>query len=299
MGGNVVTISGTPTSAIGSPFNYIITLTGGCSNITANGSITVTPDNTITLSSADGTDADSLYKHSITPITYATTGATGATITGLPAGVTGSWAGNVVTISGTPTSAIGSPFNYIITLTGGCGNITANGLITVTPDNTIILTSAVGTDQQTICANTAINDITYATTGATGASFDGLPTGVSGTWASNVVTISGTPSTSVGSPFYYTVTLTGGCGNITANGSITVNPLPTPSANSNSPQCAEATLNLIASGGTSYSWSGPNGFTSNLRNPSIPNVTTCLRNLRSYCHNCTWLLCTCNYRGDY
>jgi hypothetical protein len=48
-----------------------------------------------------------------------------------------------------------------------------------------------------------------------------LPAGVSGAWASNVITISGTPSASGTSN--YTVTLTGGCGIITATGSITVN----------------------------------------------------------------------------
>nr|MBM3932265.1 hypothetical protein [Sphingomonadales bacterium] len=47
---------------------------------------------------------------------------------------------------------------------------------------------------------------------------------VTGSWASNVVTISGTPSAT--GTFNYTVTMTGGCtgGNNTATGSITVNP---------------------------------------------------------------------------
>ncbi len=63
-------------------------------------------------------------------------------MTGLPAGVTGNWAANVVTISGTPTAS--GPFNYTVTLTGGCGTVTANGTITVTPNNTITLTSAAG-----------------------------------------------------------------------------------------------------------------------------------------------------------
>ncbi|MEK7227213.1 MAG: hypothetical protein AAB221_16225, partial [Bacteroidota bacterium] len=66
--------------------------------------------------------------------------------------------------------------------------------------NTITLTSAAGTDAQTVCVNTAITNITYSTTGATGATFSGLPAGVTGSWAANVVTISGTPTTSVGSP---------------------------------------------------------------------------------------------------
>ena len=48
-----------------------------------------------------------------------------------------------------------------------------------------------------------------------------LPTGVTGTWAANVVTISGTP-TVAGAALTYTVTLTGGCGVITTTGTIAV-----------------------------------------------------------------------------
>ena len=47
-------------------------------------------------------------------------------------------------------------------------------------------------------------------------------------------------------------------------------------ASSNSPVCVGSTLNLYESGGyaTSWSWTGPNGFTSNLQNPVILNATT-------------------------
>lgn len=38
--------------------------------------------------------------------------------------------------------------------------------------------------------------------------------------------------------------------------------------------CAGETVQLNASGGTDFSWTGPNGFTSNLQNPTIPNSTT-------------------------
>ena len=93
----------------------------------------------------------------------------------------------MVTISGAPSAS--GPFSYTVTLTGGCGTLTATGTITVTPNNTIGLTSAPGTNAQTVCVNTAITNITYGTTGATGATFSGLPTGVNGVWASNVVTI--------------------------------------------------------------------------------------------------------------
>src|ERR1035437_8749968 len=208
---NVVTISGTPTASV--PFTYTITLTGGCGVITTTGTITVTANNTVNRTSPVGTDAQTVcINTAITNITYATTGATGATVTGLPAGVTGLWAANVVTISGTPTAA--GPFTYTVTLTSGCGVMTTTGTITVTANNTVSLTSAAGTNAQTKCINTAITNITYATTGATGATVTGLPAGVTGTWLSNVVTISGTPTAA--GPFTYTVTLTGGCGVVTA-----------------------------------------------------------------------------------
>ena len=215
---DVVTISGTPIAS--GTFNYTVTLTGGCGTVTANGSISVVTNNTISLTSAAGTDNQTVcISTAITNITYATTGATGATFSDLPTGVTGSWAADVVTIFGTPN--VSGTFNYTVTLTGGCGTVTANGSIDVTPANTISLTSAAGTDAQTVCINNAITNITYATTGATGATFAGLPAGVTGSWTADVVTISGTPTES--GTFNYTVTLTGGCGTVTANGSITVN----------------------------------------------------------------------------
>jgi len=72
---------------------------------------------------------------SITPITIATTGATGiGTATGLPAGISATWAGNVITISGTiPLSGSGGcgTFSYTIPLTGCSGVVNATGTIIV------------------------------------------------------------------------------------------------------------------------------------------------------------------------
>ena len=119
---------------------------------------------------------------------------------------------------------VGSPFTYTIDLTGGCGNISTTGTISVSLENIISLSSAVGSDAQTVCVNTALTNITYVTVLATGATITGLPSGVSGSWAGDVVTISGTPDTTIGSPFTYTVELTGGCGVVSTTGTITVNP---------------------------------------------------------------------------
>ena len=69
----------------------------------------------------------------ITPITIATTGATGiGSITGFPSGfgLSASWTGNVITISGTPTTS--GTFTYTIPLTGSCGGVVnATGTIIV------------------------------------------------------------------------------------------------------------------------------------------------------------------------
>lgn len=46
-----------------------------------------------------------------------------------------------------------------------------------------------------------------------------------------------------------------------------------PEIKSNSPICIGKTLELKASGGTNYLWTGPNGFTSTDQNPTIINVT--------------------------
>jgi hypothetical protein len=188
--GRNITISGTPTVA--GTFNYTVTLIGGCGNVTATGTIIVRPNNTITLTSAPGTDNQTVCVNTpITPITYSTIGATGATFSDLPAGVTGTFSGDDITISGTPTVA--GTFNYTVTLTGGCGGVTATGTIIVRPNNTITLTSAPGTDNQTVFVNTPITPITYSTTGATGATFAGLPAGVTGTFSGGNITISDTP----------------------------------------------------------------------------------------------------------
>ena len=87
------------------------------------------------------------------------------------------------------------------------------------------LSSAAGTEVQTKCINTSITPITYNTVGATGATFSGLPAGVTGIWANNTVTISG--SSTVAGTFTYTVNLIVGCNAVSATGSLTINDVPT------------------------------------------------------------------------
>ena len=80
--------------------------------------------------------------------------------------------------------------------------------------------------------------------------------------------------------YYRIVVIDGGtpwCGTVnSAAVLITVSPVPaTPTASNNGPLCAGADLNLTtpAVTGATYAWSGPNGFTSALQNPTIAAVT--------------------------
>lgn len=76
--------------------------------------------------------------------------------------------------------------------------------------------------------------------------------------------------------YYVDVTDANGCTG-TDTVMVTINPIPAaPISGSNSPICAGQTLSLTSNtiGGATYSWSGPNSFTSSLEDPTIGGVTT-------------------------
>jgi PKD repeat protein len=98
--------------------------------------------------------------------------------------------------------------------------------------------------------------------------------------AANEQVDGGTPDSNPGGLIYevvYEYTYDCGCN---ANDSVivSVNPAPTATASSNSPVDEGATIELYGGpdGMSSYSWSGPNGFSSPLQNPTIPNATTAM-----------------------
>jgi gliding motility-associated-like protein len=150
-----------------------------------------------------------------------------------------------VVVSAIPTIASAS---YIdpINCTISTGTITLNGLM---PNTSYIVQYSKNGAAPTTVTLSSNSSGTIAVSNLSG-----------GTYTNIIVTLNGCNSNSVG-PF----TL------------INTNPSPaTPIASSNSPLCVGSTLNLSASSSTSnvtYSWSGPNGFTSTSQNPIINNVT--------------------------
>ena len=172
--------------------------------------------------------------------------------------ITGATASSYTPLTGTAETKY-----YYVTIAGACGNFTstASGAIEVKSSNTIILSSAIGTNNQTGSINVPINAINYTTTGATSINFSGLPTGITGSFdnTNNTITISGVTTNAVSRS--YSVTLVGGCGNITADGKINIfdqTNITTQPSSINESICLNAvatTLTVIATGNAlNYQW---------------------------------------------
>ena len=184
-----------------------------------------------------------------------------------PAGFTlGSGSGTFVS---NPTVTISAPnasytvtglqagTNYDIYYRANCGSSTSAWSLTSNFSTPNSVSAASSTP--TLCQGTVLTSITHNTQGATGiGTATGLPAGVTATWASNTITISGTPSAS--GTFNYSIPLTGGFGSLNATGTITVLEAPiAPTATSPQVFCetANATIaSLQVSGvaGSTFAW---------------------------------------------
>ena len=215
-GQNVSTVYVKSSAAGQTTYTATATSSFGCIR-TATVDVTVNPDTTIALASGNATPT-LCVNNAITDLVYTLGNELDATVTGLPLGVTGTYASGVFTISGTPTES--GTFLFTVTATGLCLPASLSGTITVNPDTTIALTG--GGALQTLCVNNAITDVVYGITNGTGANVTGLPTGVSGNYVAGVFTISGTPT--VSGTFPFTVTTTGLCVQQSLSGTITVKP---------------------------------------------------------------------------
>ncbi len=157
----------------------------------------------------------------------------------VPAGGAGGWAGGGKGGDGSTTEAPGGDGSgygggggggsSVINSTGGNG---ADGAVILSwisyscTEAILTLSSAAGTDNQTVCESTPVTNITYAAGGVSGAEATGLPDDVSGTYDNGTFTISGIPS--VAGIYNYTITTTGttSCTAATAGGTITVTAPP-------------------------------------------------------------------------
>lgn len=167
-----------------------------------------------------------------------------------------------------PSYTYANAGTYTVTLTVNPGfscAVTTTATITVYPYPT-----ATPSNNSPVCVGSTVNLFAAAVAGAT-YGWTG-PNGFTSSLQNPVIN----NATLANAGSYHLSVTTNGCTNLNASNTIVVvNPIPAaPVISSNSPICTGSTLNLTAVTvvGSIYSWTGPNGWTSNLQNPTI-NVT--------------------------
>ncbi|OWY24852.1 hypothetical protein C7N43_15525, partial [Sphingobacteriales bacterium UPWRP_1] len=272
--GNTITLSATGgTTYIWSGPNGFSS--GGSSVAVVSATVAASGTYTVTVTNASGCTATASQAVTVNAVPVATAGSNSPVCSGNAINLTASggssysWIGpslfsstvqNPVRLNA--TTSMSGTYSVTVTNISGCSawavtSVTVNasptanisGVSSVCAGGTISLTASGGT--------------LYAWSGPNG--FTGNTAGIS------------IPSATTAMTGTYTVTVTGSSGcTATASRAVTVNAVPVATASNNGPLCAGAALTLSSSGGSSYSWSGPNGFVSMAQNPVLSSVTTAM-----------------------
>lgn len=164
------------------------------------------------------------------------------------------------------TTAAGGTYSLTVTV-GGCTSAQSNVTVVVNPTPSA---PAAGSNSP-VCSGNPLNLTSSTVAGAT-YSWTGP-----NSFTSNLQNPTIPAATTAASGTYSLTVTVGGCTSAQSNVTVVVNPTPAaPTVGSNSPLCAGQTLNLTSNtvSGATYAWTGPNSFTSNLQNPTIPAATT-------------------------
>jgi len=259
-----------PSSAEGENYYYVV-VTGPCTSVTSDpsGRYFVSPPVTAVVTDVDTTPQTICPGDSFSPLTFEASGAN----------LSYQWYSNTTASTTGGTEIVGAdlssfippntdfgPVYYYALASSDCGTVTSSisGVFEITGSTTTLA-------DQTLCVDTPLNPvITHTTTGTTGISNDGvagangLPPGVSASWNAGVITITGTPTSSAGSPYNYSIPLIGACGTEVATGTITVNPKAEINDISET-ICTDGSFNItpadgtdgVIPAGTTYEWTIP------------------------------------------
>ncbi len=249
------------TAAAGGTYSCTVTV-GGCTSSAATTSVSV---NTNSVAPTGITGTATICNGQSTTLTLsggsAGTGATAEWYSG-SCGGTSVGSGNSITVS--PSSNT----TYFVRYEGTCNTTTcASQLVTVNA----IPSAPTLSSNSPVCEGDDIN-LTANTVGGATYAWTGPNSFTSST---EDPTISGATTAADGT---YSCTVTvAGCTSSAGTTDVTVNTTPSaPTAGGNTPICDGDDINLTAStvGGATYSWTGPNSFTSSSQNPTISGATT-------------------------
>ena len=207
ISGNNVIITGTPNISNAQDYNYVITPVGVPCHESAYGTISVALDAQLNLELSSGNTIQVLCEESpLEPIIFNISGgATNASVTGLPSGVSATYdsTAKVLIIEGTPSDNVSQEqkYNYTVTTSGSsCTEQVLNGSITVNPLAQLTLLPTSGSLGQILCEGEAIEPILIALEGGDEiTNVSGLPDGVEYSFNSvtKTLTVSGTPSANI------------------------------------------------------------------------------------------------------
>ena len=190
------------------------------------------------------------------------------TSTGSPTTWSWSFGDGGTSILQSPTHQYNSTGSYNVSLTAsnGCGNDTK----TVTNYITVYSRpTATASSNSPVCEGATIQ-LYGGPNGMTTYSWTGP-----GGWTSNAQNATRTGVTLAMAGAYTLIVTNGGCTSDPVTTNVTVNAKPTATASSNSPVFEGATIELYGGpdGMTTYSWTGPGGFSSSAQNATRSNAT--------------------------
>ncbi|MFN6038379.1 MAG: hypothetical protein ACK452_07920, partial [Bacteroidota bacterium] len=182
---------------------------------------------------------------------------------------------NVGTNASTYTSttlANGNTVTCVMTSNASCvtGSPATSNTIAMVVTPTVTASVNIAASNTTICQGSSVTFTATPTNGGTTPSYQWKVNGTNTGTNSNTFS-----STSLVNNDVVTCVMTSNASCVsgslaTSNAiTITVNPLPNGITTNNGPLCEGQNIQLGATGGTSYNWSGPNGFTSINQNPII------------------------------
>jgi hypothetical protein len=162
------------------------------------------------------------------------------------------------------TTAMAGTYTLNVTSTSGCTGTAASTTVEVST-----LPVATADSNSPVCEGSTIS-LSGGPDGMASYSWTG-PNGFTSNLQSPTISDA---TLDMAGTYTLTVTNTGGCTDTTST-DVAINAKPAATADSNSPVCEGSTISLSGGpdGMASYSWTGPNGFTSNLQSPTITNAT--------------------------